>query len=158
MPVLFAVLLAILIAAPGLLALSPRGYDLMNSAHFVVLLLTIAAQVGLGRRQARRGRRAGRVGALVGMAAGAAGSLGAAVITETTPALSAFVQYAGRNGVPPTAAVTMHQLHLVTSAVLDALLAAGFYGVLGGFAAWWGGRASGRRPGSAAAPKADPST
>ena len=150
------IILSMLLAAPGLLALTPDGYDLMNSAHFVALLFAVVVLVWLGRHQARRGRRAARVGFWVGMLAGAAGSLGAAAILETPPAVAAFVRYAGANGVPPAAAVTLHQLHLVASTVLNALLAAGFYGFLGAFAAWWGGRTV--RPLSPRPAKADPST
>lgn len=156
MPWILGLVLAIILAAPGLLALTPGGYDLMNSAHFVVLLLAVVVLVWLGRFQARRGRRAGRVGLVVGVVAGAAGSVGSALIMQTPPAVRAFVQYVGRNGVPPAAAVTLHALHLVASTMLNALLSAGFYALLGALAAWWGARTVLRIRTREA--KADPST
>lgn len=140
MPWVLGFLLGALAAAPGLLTLTPRGYGLMNSAHFVVVLLAVVLLVWLGRYQARHGRRAGRVGLVVGALGGAAGSLGAAAIMQTSPAVAAFVQYVAANGVPPAAALTMHQLHFVASTVLNAVLSAGLYGLLGAFASWWGAR------------------
>jgi len=151
-------LLSLVFSLPSLLSLIPAGYGIMSPAHLITFLVGVVLLVWLGRWRGRRGRRAGRTGLCVGAAAGALGTVGTAWVTHTPPATRAFVTYLGAHGVPPLAAVTLHNLHLVTSTALTALMAAGFYGVVGGFAAWWGARPFLKRAPDPSGLKEGPST
>jgi hypothetical protein len=140
MVVLYSVALVVVFMLPSLLSLTPDGYDLLPAAHLLTFLLAVILFVWLGRRRGLCGRPAGRTGLIVGAVAGALGALGTTWVMHTPPATAAFVRYLAARGVPPAAAVTMHNLHLVTTTALTALMAGGFYAVVGAFAAWWGAR------------------
>lgn len=144
--VLYALGLVAVLAAPALLAFYPAGYDRMMPAHLAAFVLAAAILAAFGRRRARRGGRPARAGFVLGAVAGAAGAALSQWLMHTPAATRAFVADLAAHGVPPQAALIMHQLHLVTSAILTALIAAVFYGVVGLVAAWWGGRLVAARP------------
>jgi hypothetical protein len=142
--VLYALALVAVLAAPSLLAFYPAGYDHMMPAHLGAFVLATAVLAAFGRRRARHGGRPARAGAILGAVGGAAGAALSQWLMHTPPATRAFVADLAAHGVPPRAALIMHQLHLLTSAVLTAFIAAVFYGAFGLVAAWWGGRLAAR--------------
>ncbi|MCL8207881.1 MAG: hypothetical protein K6V97_07420 [Actinomycetia bacterium] len=144
--VLYALALVAVLAAPALLAFYPAGYDRMTPAHLAAFVVATALLAAFGRRRAHRGGRPARAGLVLGAVAGTAGAALSQWLMHTPPATQAFVADLAAHGVPPRAALIMHQLHLVTSAVLTALIAAVFYGAVGLVAAWWGSRFAPQAP------------
>lgn len=133
--------LVLVLAAPGLLTLTPMGYSYLSLAHLAAFVLATILLVTLGRvwRRHRPGGAA-HAGLWAGAATGALGAVGTQALMHTPRATAAFVANLAPRGVPPKAATTLLHLNLVAGVVLTAVAAAALYGVVGFLAAWWGGR------------------
>jgi len=153
-------LLAAVLASPGLLTLFPAGYDWLGPAHLIVFVVAVVLLARVGRIRRRQRRRALGTGFWVGALTAIVGAVATAVLQQTPTATRALVVDLAGKGVPEAATLTMVRLHLYTSVALTSLMAAGAYGVLGAFAAWWGSltvstaSSSPREP----RPREDPST
>ncbi len=133
--------LMIVLAAPGLLTLTPLGYNYLSLAHLAAFVLAALTLVGLGRAwRRRRPRGAAHAGLWAGAAGGALGAAGTQVLMHTPQASAAFVANLAPKGVPAAAAATLMHLNAAASATLTAALGAALYAVVGFFASWWGGR------------------
>jgi uncharacterized membrane protein YdfJ with MMPL/SSD domain len=153
-------LLAAVLASPGLLTLFPAGYDWLGPAHLIVFVVAVVLLARVGRLRRRQHRPAWRTGFWLGAATGIIGAVVTAALQQTPTATQALVVDLASKGVPEAATLTMVRLHLYTSVALTCLMAAGAYGVLGAFAAWWGSLTlpATRPPHSEPRPRADPST
>lgn len=133
--------LVLVLAAPGLLTLTPLGYSHLSLAHLAAFVLATLLLVTLGRAWRRhRPRGAAHAGLWAGAATGALGAVGTQALMHTPRATAAFVANLAPRGVPPQAATTLLHLNLVAGVVLTAVGGAALYGGVGFLAAWWGGR------------------
>ena len=151
----WTLMLAAVFTVPSCLYLWPAGYDMAGAAHLVTFLAAVILLTRVGRGARKQERRPSRTGLAVGAAAGALGALGSAAVSHSVPANTAFLAYLAQRGVPAPAAATLHALYAAPTALLTALIAAVFYGVVGAFAAWWGAKPWRRLPPQL---KEDPST
>lgn len=134
-------ILTIVLAAPGLLTLTPLGYDYLSLAHLAAFVLAAVTLVGLGRAwRRRRPHGAAHAGLWAGAAGGALGAVGTQVLMHTPVATAAFVANLAPKGVPAAAAATLLHLNVAAGAALTAALGAALYAVVGFLASWWGGR------------------
>lgn len=140
MSIVFLVLLIMVFVAPSVLSLTPSGYNLMPTAHLIAFVASVVVFVWMGRTLRKRGPVKARVGLVIGAIGAALGALGSQWVMHTVPATDAFVAAVTVHGVPRAAAITLHNLHAVTSALLTAVMAAVFYGMVGLIATWWGSR------------------
>ncbi len=150
----YGFLLFLVFAAPAPLVLSPTTYRLLTLGHFFVFLISIILFVLLGRSLAKRHRKFIFPTFLVGLLTAFLGALAYQYMLRLPIAQAAFLSQL--HGVPSDAALTMLRLHVVTSTLLISLMGGIFYGILGVFAAWWGGRIVRRHP--ADETRVDPST
>lgn len=135
------IVLALVLAAPGLLTLTPLGYGYLSLAHLGAFVLATILLMALGRVWRRhRPRGAAHAGLWAGAATGALGALGTQALMHTPRATAAFVANLSPRGVPPAAAATLLHLNLVAGVVLTTIAGAALYGVVGFLSAWWGGR------------------
>lgn len=152
--ILYGMVLLIVFAGPSSLALSPTTYPLMTLGHLFTFLASVVLFVLLGRTIKRHGRRPFWPVAVIGAVTAFAGTLISQYVIRLPAAEQAFI--AQLHGVPVAAARTMLHLHVVSSALITGGFAAVFYGVLGGFAAWWGGRNVPKLPPPEAPARQDP--
>ncbi len=150
----FGFVLLLVFSLPAPLVLSPVTYHLLTLSHFFVFLISIIVFVLLGRSLAKRHRRFILPTFLVGLVTAFVGALAYQYVLRLPGAQTAFMSQL--HGVPTDAALTMLHLHVLTGTLLIGLMAGIFYGVLGVFAAWWGGRIVRVHP--IREPKEDPST
>lgn len=136
--VTYAVLFYIVFTIPTILSFSPTLYAHMALAHFLGFLAAVVLFVMLGRSLRKRNIPRFWPGLIAGAITAFAGTLTSQYILHLPMAKDAFVSQL--HGVPRSAALSMLGLHVIASTVLTGLIAAGFYGLLGGFASWWGGR------------------
>ncbi|PSR28195.1 MAG: hypothetical protein C7B47_05690 [Sulfobacillus thermosulfidooxidans] len=130
-------LLLLVLAGPSVLALSPATYPYLTLSHVFSFLFSVLIFVIFGREMKKRGHRPIWPGVLLGAFTAFASSLVYQYTIRLPQAQMALIRQL--HGVPAQAVITMLHLHMISGAVITALFAAGFYGLLGGFASWWGG-------------------
>ncbi len=140
----YGFLLLLIFSAPAPLVLSSATYRLLTLGHFFVFLMSVIIFVLLGRSLAKRHRRFVLPTFLVGLVTAFSGALVYQYLLRLPIAQAAFMSQL--HGVPREAAMTMLHLHVTANIVLISLMGGVFYGILGVFAAWWGGRIVRRHP------------
>lgn len=125
-------------SGPSLLSLSRHTYGIMTAAHFVTFLVSVILFVLLGRSLKKRRLHRFWIGLWSGALVAVIGTGITQYIRHLPLAQNAFVSQLP--GVPRQAGFTMLTLHAVTGAILAAAMFAVLFGLLGGIAAWWGGR------------------
>ncbi|MDA8204920.1 MAG: hypothetical protein M0Z36_02555 [Thermaerobacter sp.] len=154
---LYALFLLVAWSAPSLLTLSRYTYGITTGAHFVTFLVSVVLFVLMGKSLRKRHKKNFWPGFWTGAGVAAIGTGITQYIRHLPRAQEAFLSQLP--GVPPQAARTMLELHVVTSAILSALMFAILYGGLGAIATWWGGRQRrSRHQTNPLNPKEDPST
>ncbi len=136
----FVTILALLIvfSGPSALALSPSTYSYMTLSHLLTFIASVVIFVIFGRQLAMHRQRPFWRGVAVGAPTAFAGALVTQYMIRIPPAQRAFISQL--HGVPAAAAYGMLKLHVISGTLITGLFAAAFYGLLGGFATWWGSR------------------
>ncbi len=130
-----------MLAAPGLLTLTPLGYGYLPLAHLAAFVLAAVLLAALGRAWRRHRRRgAAHAGLWAGLATGALGAVGTQALMHSPRATAAFVANLAPHGVPPAAAATILHLNVAAGVLLTAVAGGALYGAVGFLAAWWGAR------------------
>ncbi len=130
-------MLLIVLAGPSLLTLSPTTYRYLTLSHLLTFLFSVLIFVFFGRYLKQHGHPPFWPGVLLGSLTAFASSLIYQYIIRLPRAQLALLNQL--HGVPKDAAVNMLHLHVISGALITSAFAAGFYGLLGGFASWWGG-------------------
>ncbi|WP_053957867.1 hypothetical protein [Sulfobacillus thermosulfidooxidans] len=135
--IISTILLLFVLAGPSVLALSAQTYPYLTLSHIFSFLFSVLIFIIFGRHLKKRGHQPFWPGLLLGAFSAFASSLIYQYTIRLPQAEMALIRQL--HGVPAQAVITMLHLHMISGAVITALFAAGFYGLLGGFASWWGG-------------------
>jgi hypothetical protein len=132
--------LLLVMSSPSLLALSASTYRYLTPSHLITFIVSGLTFVILGRQLKKRGHAPFWPGTIIGSATAI---LGSAVYQYTIRLPHA--QHAlslSLHGVPPLAVSAMLHIHPVSGALIISAFSAGFYGLWGGFATWWGAQSA----------------
>lgn len=141
---LYGLVLLIIYTAPAVLYLWPLSYSLTKVAYLIMFLLSVWIFVRMGRSLGKRRIRPFWPSFVTSAMVAFLGTGFSQYVRHLPMAQEAFIDQL--HGVPREAALTMLRLHVLTGTVLSALIYGGLYGLLGGFAAWWGSRRVAKDP------------
>ncbi len=124
-------------AAPSLFTLFATAYRYLAPSHLIIFLLSGLGFIVFGRKMKKQGRKPFWPGVIIGAVTAFLASLAYQYTIRLPQA-----QYAlslTLHGVPSSAIWAMLHIHPLSATMVISSFMAVFYGLWGGFAAWWGG-------------------